>query len=116
VDTLRHFKAAYPDSQLHFLLGADQWVEFPEWQEPAGITELATLVVVAREGMDPVKVEPVRLDGGEPVDFVSLPVTRVDLSSSDIRSRVKESRSIRYMVPKEVRRIIETHRLYRSIS
>jgi nicotinate-nucleotide adenylyltransferase len=116
VDTLRQYKAGHPHAEIFFLLGADQLAEFHEWQDPAGIAGLATLVAFGREGVDPAQMKPIKLEPGEGVDFISLPVTRMDISSSGIRARRREGRSIRYLVPEDVRRIIETHRLYRSIS
>jgi nicotinate-nucleotide adenylyltransferase len=116
VDTLRRFRASFPDAELFFLLGADQLAEFHEWQDPEGIAQLATLVAVGRGGMDPDRMAPVELDSGEGLNFLSLPVTRVDVSSSEIRARVHSGRSIQYLVPEDVRGIIEKHRLYRSIS
>ena len=115
VDTLRHFGAAHPDAELFFLLGADQLAEFHEWQDPKGIAGLATLVAVGRDGVDPGYLPSVDLGTGEQLKFLSLPVTRMDLSSSDLRDRVKAGRSIQYLVPEAVRKLIETHRLYRSI-
>ena len=116
VDTLRHVRTAHSDAELFFLLGADQLAEFHEWQESEGIAGLATLVAVGRDGMDPDHLSPVDLGSGKELKFMSLDVTRVDISSSEIRARVRDGRSIRYLVPEAVRRIIETHRLYRSIS
>jgi nicotinate-nucleotide adenylyltransferase len=116
VDTLRGIRAAYPDAELFFLLGADQLAEFHEWQEPEGIAGLATLVAVGREGVAPEQLSPVDLESGEKLKFKSLDVTRVDISSTEVRARVRAGRSIRYLVPEAVLRIIKTHRLYRSIS
>jgi len=116
VDTLRHFRVVHPDAEIFFLLGADQLAEFHEWQEPEGIATLVTLVVVGRDGVGPDQLPPVALGSGGELNFISLDVTRVDISSSEVRARVREGLSIRYLVPEEVRRIIETHRLYRSIS
>ncbi len=116
VDTLRHFRVVHPDAELFFLLGADQLAEFHEWQEPEGIAALVTLVVVGRDGVGPDQLPPVALGSGGELNFISLDVTRVDISSSEVRARVREGLSIEYLVPEEVRRIIETHRLYRSIS
>jgi len=116
VNTVRYFRAAHPEAELFFLLGSDQLAEFHEWQEPEGIASLATVVAVGRDGMEPGLMAPVGLPSGEDLDFISLPVTRTDISSSEIRSRVREGRSIQYLVPEDVREIIETHRLYRSIS
>ena len=116
VDTLRQFRAEYPDADLFFLLGSDQLAEFHEWQDPPGIAELATLVAVGREGLEPTEIGPIQLAPGEDLEFMYLSTVRTDISSTEIRSRVRDGRSIKYFVPEEVRRIIETHRLYRSIS
>lgn len=115
VDTLRHFRKAFPEAELFFVLGADQLAEFQEWHEPEEVARLATLVAVGRDGLEPGQLAPIVLDSGETVDFVSLPVTRLDISSSAVRRLVGEGRSIRYLVPDAVRRIIENHRLYRTI-
>lgn len=116
VDTLRHFRATYRDAELFFLLGADQMAEFHEWHEPDAVAELATVVAVHRDGVDPEALPPVAVGPGEELKFLSPRVTRVDLSSSEVRARVRAQRSIQYLVPEGVRRIIETHCLYRSIS
>jgi len=116
VDTLRHIRGVHPDSELFFLMGADQLAEFHEWQEPAEIAKLATVVAVSRDGEDMAGVPPVVLGSGDLLEFQTIPVTRVDISSTEVRRRVREGRSIKYLVPEEVHRIIEKHRLYRSIS
>jgi nicotinate-nucleotide adenylyltransferase len=116
VDTLRLVRAEHPDAEFFFLLGSDQLAEFHEWQEPEGIAGLATLVAVSRDGLDPDQMSPIGIGSGRELEFMSMDVTRVDISSSQIRARVRDGLSIRYLVPEAVRRIIETHRLYRSIS
>ena len=116
VDTLRHFRGTYPDAELFFLLGADQLAEFHEWHEPEEIAQLASVVAVGRDGVDPRDLSPVGFGPGGELIFLSPRVTRVDISSSEVRDRVRAGRSIRYLVPETVKRIIETHRLYRSIS
>jgi nicotinate-nucleotide adenylyltransferase len=115
VDTLRQLRATHPDAELFFLLGADQLSEFHEWHEPDEIAGLATLVAVGRDGVDPDHLSPVGLGSGRELEFMSLDVTRVDISSSEVRARVGDGRSIQYLVPEAVARIIETHRLYRLI-
>lgn len=116
VDTLRHYRGEYPDAELFFIMGADQLAEFHDWQEPEAIMELATLVAMDREGVDPDSLSPMDLGGGVALDFRRIPVTRMDISSSEVRRRVRDRRSVEYMVPGEVRKIIERNRLYRPIS
>jgi nicotinate-nucleotide adenylyltransferase len=105
VDTLRHYRNLHPEAEIFFVLGADQAAAFDTWQEPDRVASLATLVVMARAGT------------GAPVGgFASVPVTRVDISATEIRRRVRENRSIRYLVSESVRKIIDNHRLYRTES
>lgn len=122
VDTLRYFRTEYPEAELFFLLGTDQMAEFLDWKEPEEIVELASLVVIGREGVSPRQFLP---EGGSPggagdplggIEVLSLPVPRIDLSSTDVRARVRAGHSIRYLVPEDVRRLIETNCLYRPKS
>jgi len=114
VDTLRHYRSELPEAELIFLIGADQLAEFHEWQEPEAVGQLATLVAVARKGVYPQEVPPLDMPHGIRVEFKQIEVTRVDISSTEIRERVRSGRSIQYMVPREVRTIIESNRLYQD--
>lgn len=109
VDTLRELRRRRPDAVLHFVLGVDQFAELHAWKEPEEVARLARLVVITREGDDPGSVEP-----GVDVSYDFVPVTRVDVSSTEIRQRVRAGRPIRYLVPDPVRRIIEREALYTS--
>jgi nicotinate-nucleotide adenylyltransferase len=111
VDTLRALKAADPTVEWFLIIGADQLAQFHEWREPEEVAELASLVVVQREGADGRAVAP----AGLRVSWRSVEVTRVDVSSSQVRDRVRAGRSIRYLVPEPVRGIIEERGLYRAV-
>lgn len=108
VDTLRKLASAGAKA-LYLSIGADQWKAFAAWKEPEEIARRATLVVMTREGESgprrllalPDLPEPTRVD-----------VPRIDLSSTWIRARIREGRSIRYLVPEPVRRIVEDTGLY----
>lgn len=106
VDTLRELTRLHADAELYFLMGADQFARFDTWKEPAEVAQLARIVVMERRGE---LEERAPLSG---IDFETVPVLRIDLSSTDVRARVKAGRSIRYRVPEGVRRIIEDHNLY----
>ena len=114
VDTLREIRASHPGAEIFFVLGADQLSEFHEWRAPDTIADLATVVVVARDGAGPEDIPAVELGDGRTLDALSLPVIRMDISSTHIRNRVREGRPIRYLVPPGVEKIIERYRLYRS--
>ena len=139
VDTLRDVKERIPTADLHFIVGTDQLAVFDTWKEPEEVARLAHLVVITRggeagiEGTGSGEVgEPTEATGSEaptgedrarggaefvncPVDvpYEVVPVTRIELSSTRIRERVRDGLSIRYLVPEAVRRIIEREGLYK---
>ena len=94
--------------------GADSLADLPTWRRPERIAELATLVVVNRPGIDPeVLAEPPEL-GPTARPIVRVTVPPIGIASSDLRRRVAEGRSIRYMVPRGVEAYIEANGLYRG--
>jgi nicotinate-nucleotide adenylyltransferase len=106
VDTLREL-----EGNLHLIMGADQWADFGGWKDPWEIARMARIVVMTREGEGARSLEPGFPEGDEP-PRIEVPVTRLDLSSTLIRERIRAGRSIRYLVPDPVRAIIEAAKLY----
>jgi nicotinate-nucleotide adenylyltransferase len=104
VDTLRELQTREPDAELVFLLGVDQFRALDSWREPREVSRLARLAVFARGGEAP--------DLSGPYEGIPVPVRRVDVSATEVRARAAAGRSIRYLVPEPVRRIIEAERLY----
>jgi len=116
VDTLGQLHADDASRELFFLIGADSLADLPLWREPARIAELATIVAVNR-GEDPMPdLDSLRQRLGDAVvnriQLVTMP--GIDLSATDIRRRVREGKSIRFMVPRPVEVYIEQHGLYRG--
>src|SRR4051812_10372948 len=114
VDTLRAIHASAPGDDLTFIVGGDMAYSLPTWREPESVLELATLAVAERSGTRRGDIEQrlAELGGRERVRFFDMP--RVDISSSDIRHRVREGRPIRYLVPEEVVQYIGAQGLYRA--
>jgi nicotinate-nucleotide adenylyltransferase len=114
VETLEAIRRDHPDDELFFLIGADSLADLPSWREPGRIAQLATIVVVNRPGIE--EVERDRLPdlgpGSRPLEWVAIPP--VGIASSDLRRRLAEGRSVRYMVPRGVEAYIEAHGLYRD--
>lgn len=103
VDTLEQMTVERPEDRLHLVIGADQWRRFHTWRSPERIVQLAQVVVVCRNGEAGSEME---------LPHRRVEVPRIDISSSGIRDRVREGRSIRFLVPEPVRRIIEGESLY----
>ncbi len=118
VETLTLVKEQYPNAELFFLMGADSFHELPSWREPARICGLAIPVAVSRPDYPPVDydvlrglVTPERL---EAIRRCRVATPLVDISSTDLRRRVAEGKSIRFRTPRAVEKYIETHDLYRT--
>ena len=114
VETLAAIRAERPDDELFFLIGGDSLIDLPQWREPDRILHLATLVVANRAGFDPpplaIAESPNR--PARPIRQVAIPP--IGIASSDLRRRLIEGRSIRYLVPRAVEAYIAAHRLYRA--
>ncbi|MBF0570782.1 MAG: nicotinate-nucleotide adenylyltransferase [Candidatus Omnitrophica bacterium] len=104
VDTLRELKVKFPKSKFYLLMGADNLRTFHRWKDPQGILSLASLVILNRPGFD--NNYPKRWP------YLKINMPAVDISSSDIRLRLKHKKSIWYLTPKAVIRYITRHRLY----
>ena len=113
VDTLREIHAAAPGDDLTFIVGGDMAHSLPAWREPEAVLELATLAVAEREGAARRDIAD-RLHefaDADRIRFFDMP--RLDISSTDVRRRVRELRPIRYLVPDEVVRAIGANGWYR---
>ena len=114
VDTLRELHAGTPEDDLTFIAGGDIALGLPSWREPESVLELATLAVAEREGAGREAVAArlrERFPDAPPPVFFDMP--RLDISSSQVRRRVADGRSIRYLVPEPVAERIARGRLYR---
>ncbi|MGQ0637431.1 MAG: nicotinate-nucleotide adenylyltransferase [Planctomycetaceae bacterium] len=116
VDTLAEIAGEDPSRELYFLMGGDSLHDFLTWREPARILELARLAVVNRGGAAAPDLNAlanvVGAGATQRVQFVTIP--GIDLASSDIRRRIREGKSIRYMTPRAVECYITAQGLYRA--
>jgi len=117
IDTVMAFRQALgPAVDLFWIIGADSLPELPTWRRIAELVQLAKIVTAARPGWTPPPRETLAATGGPAAAQMLLnhccPTPRIDISSSDIRDRVRSGRSIRYLVPSEVASYIQSQRLY----
>lgn len=115
VGTLERLQQTYPGAALAYLVGSDALEELPRWHDPGRFVELCAAIGVmdrARHAPDPAELE--RAIPGIAAKLRPLRVPRVEISARDIRRRVAEGRSVRYVVPEAVRLIIQEEGLYRE--
>lgn len=114
IDTLRAFRERNPEAEIFFIMGEDSLRDFPTWDEPEGIVSIARLAVATRPGVS-VDLESIfRLlpTARGRISIVATP--EVAISSTAIRSRIREGVPITYLVPKSVETQIEQQQLYRE--
>jgi len=101
------------EAKLFFLLGSDSLSELPQWKEPWRLIQICQLVAFTRPGfvLPPLESLESAIPGlSEHVTFVRVP--QIDVSATEIRSRVAQGASIRYLVPQAVERYILEQGLY----
>lgn len=115
VDTLRELRTHYPDNvELFFITGADAVANIVRWRESHAMAGLARFIAVTRPGY--ALTEERKRALAEQSDFAidCLEVTALAISSSDLRARVAQGRSIRYLTMGRVNDYIVAQGLYRE--
>jgi nicotinate-nucleotide adenylyltransferase len=114
-DTLELLRAEWGPAPIFFFIeGADSLADILTWHQPQRLIELCELAVVERPG---VELDLPGLDQQLPglaarLHLVRMP--RLEISSSDLRARVRAGRSISYLVPAAVEAYILEHQLYQD--
>ena len=108
VETIRQFRRELGDEEkIYFLMGADSLALFFTWKDPLDLIDACEFVVVPRPGVDMGEGDPRILEKALVLD-----APLIGVSSSDVRDRVRAGRSIRHLVPEEVRAYIREKNLY----
>jgi nicotinate-nucleotide adenylyltransferase len=114
--TLEELRAKYGGAELFLIVGGDTIGELHLWYQPRRILELATLLVVPRPGSPSVDGSELRAKLSLPmeapcrVETVRMPL--IDIASTDIRERLGQGRTVRYMIPRAVEAYIADKGLY----
>jgi nicotinate-nucleotide adenylyltransferase len=101
IDTVLQMKERFADADLFCLIGEDNVPELHTWRRIDELQRLVQFVVLNRT------------EEKTPHPFVTLQ-RRIDISATEIRSRVARGESIRYLVPDKVLKIIEREKLYKE--
>jgi len=102
-ETLQELHKKYPNSELILILGSDAVAGFDTWKEPNLVKTLARIYVVQRAG-----------DFTQDWHFDRIQMPPIEISSTDIRERVKNNESISELVPKSVNEYISANGLYKK--
>ncbi len=109
IDTLRYLTAKHPTDEFILLMGADTFADFPHWKEPDEVVSRAQVAVGVRPGCTHDFSSHKYKN-----DAIFLHTPLIDISSSNIRHRVRQGKSIQYLVPWAVKIFVESTGLYKG--
>jgi nicotinate-nucleotide adenylyltransferase len=105
IDTLRELKKKY--NEIELIIGYDNIFSFHTWKEPDEIFKLAKIIVLKRKSSQPPQFEDKYYH-----QAVFVQTRGIEISATDIRERVKNGKSINFLVPPNVMKYIYDHKLY----
>jgi nicotinate-nucleotide adenylyltransferase len=103
IDTLKILRKKFKNAELFFIIGSDEVRGLNSWKDIENIKEIVQFVVAKRPGYSLNNLN----------DFIQIEIEEMDISGYQIRKRIREDKSIRYLVPEKVRRYILKRKLYR---
>jgi len=108
IETVRAIRAELGEGEpVSLIIGGDSLVQFRTWKDPERLLSEVELVVARRPGSHDETVDAAIRDNAR---FLDMPL--LGISSTNIRDRAREGRSIRYLVPETVRSYISEKSLY----
>lgn len=106
IDTIHYLQQHYYllHDDLFVIIGADNLVDFHRWKDPDLILQNARIAVAGRPSYE--------TTNSVYTDFIYLDTPLLDISASVIRDRIRQHKSVRYLVPPSVEHYIREHHLY----
>lgn len=114
-ETLKYLKSIYEDIEIYFITGADCLVDIFTWKNVEEILKLSHFVVFNRPGypLEELLMQKEKVEKHYNKDIIFLDLLQMDISSTDIRDRIKNNSQYRFFVPDNVYSFIEKLNLYR---
>lgn len=112
--TVEKLKEDYKNVELFFILGADSLFDFESWRNPERILEHCKVLAAYRKHQRQNEFFQyiTELNEKYPGKFYPLDTPSLEVSSQEIRQRIQEDKTIRYLVPREVEAYIQKNKLY----
>lgn len=115
INTLEQLDRLYPDSRFYLLMGADMFLSFTQWKDPHKIAQYAVLCAAARdEAQYNSLTQQGKLLKAEGISSIVLDIDPFEISSTEIRERLKNKQSCKGILPDKVIQYIEQKGLYQN--
>ncbi|MBR1758595.1 MAG: nicotinate-nucleotide adenylyltransferase [Lachnospiraceae bacterium] len=114
VDTLEYLHENYPEDSFVFIAGADSLYQLDSWREPARILKLCSFAAARRDSVvySDIEAQAEAVRTKYAADVVLIDIPEIDISSSNIRERLLNGRSIHFLVPQAVEDDLYEHHAY----
>ena len=114
IDTIMELREEYKEDEIYFIIGSDILFEIDKWKSFEELIHLCKFILLYRPGKEEdridKKIKELYLSYSIQLEKVKSPI--IEISSTEIRARVKKEQSIKYLVPEFVEEYILEHNLY----
>ncbi len=114
IDTIRLLRAEYRDCEFAFIAGTDVLDELRSWRDTDALLREALMIVAERPGVDGIDVDRAASEIGFAGRIVTHRAALMDVSSTDIRHRIRNGLPYRYLLHHRVYDYLRRHRIYKS--
>ena len=114
VDMVRILRHQLPDADLYFVMGSDSLRDLITWHRPADLIELVRLAVMRRPNADATPDTHAAVLPRLPERAVMIDAPRLDISSTEIADRLRQGKTVRFLVPDTVLDYIHTYAIYQG--
>lgn len=114
--TLKELKEQYPENEYYFILGADSLFALETWKNYKEIFPSCIILAAIRDDkmQEDVIVQIRYLIQKYHADIWLLKAPKLEISSTELRERIQQKKSIKYMVPQSVEEYIVEHQIYQT--
>lgn len=114
-ETLKYFNKVEPNTQWYFITGVDCLMNLYTWRNVDEILSLCKFVVFNRSGYNKqeILIQKKNIENKYDKEIIFLDLPILEISSTNIRSKVREEENISYLIPEKARRLIENMKLYK---
>jgi len=118
IDTLRELKRIYKDEPICLIIGMDSYLKIKTWKDWQEFSKLVHMVILQRQGFDLIdsslgsfqttkEAQQLKLESNGLLYFSNCP--KINISSSDIRSRIAANQNLNDLLPKSVISYLRLH-------
>jgi nicotinate-nucleotide adenylyltransferase len=103
VDTIVELKNKYSKDNFYLIIGSDLAKDFKKWKNSEKIKKMVTVIAAKRRGSS----------FRSSKSFKQMDIIQIELSSSQVRERIKKGKTVKYLIPERVENYIKKNNIYK---